>query len=142
YDDFRRRLGDELGIEPSPALRSRHTELLGGGEPAGTWAPATRLPHPPNALVGRDQLLAEITARVTEGRLVTLVGPGGVGKTRLLIELGHALLRRQPGRPVVLCELATGDASSAVDVVGEALGVDARPGVALADRIADVLGAA
>ena len=41
-------------------------------------------------------------------RLVTLVGPGGVGKTRLLVEVGHRLRAARPDRPVVMCELADG----------------------------------
>ena len=35
YDDFRRRLGDELGIEPSPALAAQHASLLGGTDDDG-----------------------------------------------------------------------------------------------------------
>jgi len=145
YDDFRRLLGDELGIEPSPSLAARHAELLGAPAPgsplAGGWAPASRLPHPTTSLIGRDDLVIDLAERVGRERLVTLVGPGGVGKTRLLVELGHRLLADEPERPVVLCELAIGDAAAAVDVVAAALGVDARPGVPLADRIADVLDA-
>ena len=40
---------------------------------------------------------------------MTLVGPGGVGKTRLLVEVGHRLRADDPDRPVVLCELAPAD---------------------------------
>ena len=53
YDDFRRLLGDELGIEPSPALVAQHAGLLGGAD-AAPWAPTTRLPLPVTSLVGRD----------------------------------------------------------------------------------------
>src|SRR5690606_21534765 len=62
-----------------------------------------------------------------------------VGKTRLVLELGHRLLDANPERPVGLCELATGDAATAVDVVAAALGIDARPGTPLADRIVEVM---
>jgi predicted ATPase/DNA-binding SARP family transcriptional activator len=139
YDDFRRLLSDELGIEPSPALAAQHAALLAGPTPAPGWAPATRLPHPATSLIGRRELVAEVIDRLTRERLVTLVGPGGVGKTRLAVELGHRLLDADPARPVVLCELATGDAATAVEVVAAALGVDGRPGVPLPDRIAEVL---
>jgi len=140
YDGFRRRLGDELGIEPSPELQARHARLLAGDDPPAGWVPATRLVHAANRLIGREPLLADVVAGAQQHRLVTLVGPGGVGKTRLLIEAAHALAGAHPDRPVVLCELATGDVGSAVDVVAGALGVDGRPGVSLADRITDVLG--
>ena len=53
YDDFRRLLGDELGIEPSPTLTAQHAELLRGA-PAQAWAPVSRLPVPVTSLVGRD----------------------------------------------------------------------------------------
>ncbi|MEZ7240143.1 BTAD domain-containing putative transcriptional regulator [Rhodococcus sp. GXMU-t2271] len=139
YDDFRRLIGDELGIEPSPALAAQHAELLAGA-PDRVWAPVGRLPVPATSLVGRDALAAEVTGLTESGRLVTLVGPGGVGKTRLLLEAGHRLRAVRPDRPVVLCELATAEPGSAVDVVAAALRIDARPGTALAERVADVLG--
>ncbi|MDX5310384.1 MAG: AfsR/SARP family transcriptional regulator, partial [Rhodococcus sp. (in: high G+C Gram-positive bacteria)] len=130
YDDFRRLIGDELGIEPSPALAAHHTELLAGATDR-VWAPVGRLPVPATSLVGRDALAAEVTGLTESGRLVTLVGPGGVGKTRLLLETGHRLRAARPDRPVVLCELATAEPDSAVDVVAAALRIDARPGTAL-----------
>ena len=143
YDDFRRLLGDELGTEPSPALAARHAELLAGTatEPqvaAGAATPS-RLPLPSTSLVGRDDLADTLLALAERERMVTLVGPGGVGKTRLLIELGHRLGADRPARPVVMCELATGDDRAAADVVAAALRIDARPGVPLIDRIAEVL---
>ena len=107
YDDFRRLLGDELGIEPSPALAAQHAALL-AGEPAPAWAAGRRrLPVPATSLVGRDDAGRRASiAPVDAHRLVTLVGPGGVGKTRLLVEVGHRLQAARPDRPVVLCELA------------------------------------
>ncbi|HEX6238460.1 MAG TPA: BTAD domain-containing putative transcriptional regulator [Acidimicrobiales bacterium] len=152
YDDFRRLLGDELGIEPSPLLAAQHAALLdrGPGAPggpvdgmpdaAGGWVPATRLPVPATSLIGRGHLAAEIAALVGPQRLVSLVGPGGVGKTRLLVEVGYLLRAAEPDRPVVLCELAAADAAAATDAIAASLGIDVRPGVPLADRIAGVLG--
>ena len=138
YDELRRRLGAELGIEPSPSLAALHASLLSGGAGAD-WTPVTNLPAPATTLVGRDVLLAELAALVVDHRLVTLVGPGGVGKTRAAIELGHRLRHDRPSRPVVLCELAVGDERSAVDVVAAAVGVDARPGTPLLDRVVHAL---
>jgi predicted ATPase/DNA-binding SARP family transcriptional activator len=140
FDDFRRLLGEELGIEPSPALAARHQELLDGGAVTG-WSPETRLPVPMTSLLGRDALLAGVTDLIEDERLVTLVGPGGVGKTRLLVEVGHRLLEARPDRSVVLCELSRAEAASAVDVVAAASGIDAKPGVRLVDRVAELLAA-
>ncbi|MDO9174413.1 MAG: BTAD domain-containing putative transcriptional regulator, partial [Actinomycetota bacterium] len=139
YDDFRRVLGDELGTTPSPALTAQHAALLAGTwEPE--WAAASRLPVPATSLHGRDELAAEVAEATRAARLVTLVGPGGVGKTRLLIEVGRRLRAEHPSLPVVLCELATADAAAAVDVVAAALDIDRRPGSLLVDRIVDVVG--
>lgn len=139
YDDFRRLLGDELGIEPSPELAAQHRALLAGTGTAA-WTPANRLPVPRTSLVGRRELVDDVAALTQRRRLVTLVGPGGVGKTRALIEVGHRLRAACPDRPVVFCELAKADVETTADAVAAALGIDARAGVSLTRRIADVLG--
>jgi len=54
--------------------------------------PPGNLPAPTSDLVGRETQLADVVALVAANRLITLVGPGGIGKTRLGIELGRRLL--------------------------------------------------
>jgi predicted ATPase len=137
YDEFRRVLGEQLGIEPSPSLAAQHADLLAGSGLAA-WTPASRLPVPATSLVGRDELVAQVVAGVAQHRLTTLVGPGGVGKTRALIEAGHRL-RADQQRAVVMCELAPASGESAVDAVASSLSIEARPGVGLAERIAGIL---
>jgi len=137
YDDFRRLLGDELGIEPSAALTAQHAGLL--TTPSDGWAPPDRLPVAATSLVGRDELIADAVALVERHRVVTLLGPGGVGKTRLVVELGHRLRADRPDRPVVLIELATATEDSAVEAVAAALAIDGRPGVGLIERLPAVL---
>ena len=138
YDDFRRRLSDELGIDPSPSLAMQHADLLANAGVAA-WTPPHRLPVPATTLLGREALVAAATALAETHRLVSLVGTGGVGKTRLLVEVGHHLRDARPDRPVVMCELATAASEAAVDVVATALAIEARPGVGLAERVAAVL---
>ena len=138
YDDFRRLLGDELGIEPSPTLAAQHAELLRGTDPPA-WTPASRLPVPVTSLVGRDGLVDDVVAMADAHRLVSLTGPGGVGKTRLLGEVGLRLPATRADRPVVMCELATASEESAVDVVAAALAIEGRPGVGLTERVVAVL---
>jgi len=55
-------------------------------------SPFNNLPSPLNELVGREDELRSVDALLQEGaRLITLAGPGGVGKTRLAVEVGHEL---------------------------------------------------
>ncbi|MER6074414.1 BTAD domain-containing putative transcriptional regulator [Streptomyces sp. NPDC001817] len=85
YEHTRTTLVEELGTDPSAELSRIHQELLrsdgapGGITPRGVPAQFT-------SFVGRDQELRRIRELVASARLVTLIGPGGVGKTRLAVE--------------------------------------------------------
>jgi predicted ATPase/DNA-binding SARP family transcriptional activator len=106
HQRLRRRLADELGIDPSAELQAVHVAVLRGeatpaaparAEPAP--APAARqtnLRAPITSFVGRDDDLARITGALGDARLVTLTGPGGAGKTRLASEAAGRLLDRMP----------------------------------------------
>ena len=96
----------------------------------------TNLQHSPTTLIGRDTELAEVQARLTQHRLVTLLGPGGVGKTRLAVELGRRMLPDFPAG-VWLVDLAPLTEPEAVvrataSVVGATLGKDAKAVEAIA----------
>jgi predicted ATPase/DNA-binding SARP family transcriptional activator len=85
YERVRETLADDLGTDPGAALRERHLSLLRAERPA----PETRssnLPAPLTSFVGRDDDLARIDTLLVAGRLVTVLGPGGAGKTRLAVE--------------------------------------------------------
>ncbi len=102
-------LDGELGIEPGTGLRELETavlrqddaRLLGTAIPPAAAAPRnpnSTLPCPRTALVARGRELAEVGAAVAREPLVTLVGPGGVGKTRLAVEVcRHGGERRADG---------------------------------------------
>jgi predicted ATPase/DNA-binding SARP family transcriptional activator len=146
YDDLRRRLGDELGIEPSAALAAEYERLLRGGavtgraEPAGSWAGwESRLPVAATPLIGRDELVQTALAMAIEHRLVTMLGTGGVGKTRLAVEVAHRLAGERPPRPVLFCELAVASPATAHEAVARTLGIETKLGTELRDRIASVL---
>jgi predicted ATPase/DNA-binding SARP family transcriptional activator len=138
----RRLLVDELGIEPGPELQRLERRIL-AHDPKLTAARslaalAAPLPAPANATVGRSGELAEVTQLLLrpEVRLVTLVGPGGVGKTRLALEVARAAEDRFPGGAVYVnldgvedadalaAELASalGMVAATVEEVGEQLG--------------------
>ncbi|HUC33076.1 MAG TPA: AfsR/SARP family transcriptional regulator, partial [Ilumatobacteraceae bacterium] len=93
FDELRRRLGDELGLEPSPQLRDLELAILTHSDelaPASTSGPAVDGAAPPLALttfVGRSREIEQLVERSAQHRLVTVVGPGGVGKTRLAVEV-------------------------------------------------------
>lgn len=87
YERIREALADALGADPGAALRERHLRLLRAERPA--LAAETRsgnLPAPLTSFVGRDDDLARIGVLLAAGRLVTVLGPGGAGKTRLAVE--------------------------------------------------------
>jgi predicted ATPase/DNA-binding SARP family transcriptional activator len=95
YQAARATLVDELGIDPSPTLQALHLQILNQdptleaptlAEPSPVDSP--ELPVPPTRFVGRADELAALRALVTENetRLVTLTGPGGMGKTRLALQ--------------------------------------------------------
>ena len=96
YERCRQVLEAELGVEPDAETRDLY-ERISAGElsPAASSAPRIqRLPVPLTPFVGREWLLQLAVERLLqpEVRLLTLVGPGGIGKTRLSLELGHRLL--------------------------------------------------
>lgn len=76
YEAYRQRLRDR-GAVPGPRLRAAHEAALSAERPV------RRGLRTPARLVGRDDDLREVEAAVATGRLVTLTGPGGVGKTSL-----------------------------------------------------------
>ncbi|MEV0385765.1 BTAD domain-containing putative transcriptional regulator [Nonomuraea sp. NPDC050643] len=103
YERVRQSLADVLGADPGTALRERHLRLLRPGRPipapdtpAGAAPPTesgrlrpANLPAPLTSFIGRDDDLTRIGAQLATGRLVTVLGPGGAGKTRLALEAAH-----------------------------------------------------
>ncbi|NRQ39042.1 AfsR/SARP family transcriptional regulator [Nonomuraea sp. NN258] len=97
YADLRDRLADELGLDPAPELVALHQAILEQDPaldaPAALDTPAARrtnLPAPLTELVGRREAVAEVRGLLRSRRLVTLTGPGGVGKTRLALAAAAA----------------------------------------------------
>ncbi|MEH3156801.1 MAG: BTAD domain-containing putative transcriptional regulator [Gordonia paraffinivorans] len=140
-DRARRVLADELGVDPGPALSRLHAAVLVQDSTLDVTPTVAQtipvpdhqrtatggLPAPLTALVGRDDEVADVGALVDDNRLVTVVGPGGMGKTRLAIAVAAA--RHDPDGPwwVPLADVRTSD--GVLDVVRAAMGLTVSGGV-------------
>ena len=110
---------------------------------AGALAGSPPLPTPLTSLVGRERELTDLAALVVrrDGRLVTLTGPGGSGKTRLALETGRRL-RHDFGDGVVFVDLTPlTDAALVLPTIASALGVREQMGHRLVETIINVLAA-
>ncbi|MFI5623133.1 BTAD domain-containing putative transcriptional regulator [Nocardioides sp. NPDC051685] len=125
FETYRSGLADGLGVDPSPRLRAVHTELLARDRPVRSG-----LRHDADVLIGREQDTAEVSALLKSSRVVTILGPGGLGKTSLAQVIAHGA-----EQPVVhFVELVGVTApDDLVSEVGSALGV--RDSVAHRDRL-------
>jgi predicted ATPase/DNA-binding SARP family transcriptional activator len=86
--EYRLRLADETGLDPGPALAGLERDIAGGAAgpvPARAAAPAL----PTTRLLGRAAEVGALHRLLATERLVTVVGPGGVGKTRLAAEVAR-----------------------------------------------------
>lgn len=142
YDQFRRRLADELGVDPAPELATLHRAILSHDPvllaPAATNSSVTATPAPSGAgpppgargnlpvplteLIGRESAIGNIHRLLDVGRLVTLVGSGGVGKTCLAVEAAHQVADAYPDG-VWLVELASLGHADPATLAGTVLAV-------------------
>ncbi|WTW92115.1 winged helix-turn-helix domain-containing protein [Streptomycetaceae bacterium NBC_01309] len=159
YDDLRRHLDEELGLAPSPPLVALQRDILrqapdtlpsvvstpatsdrtagSVGAAASAVRRRTNLPVPANGLIGRSHAVDEVRALLASRRLVTLTGPGGVGKTRLALEIAAAS-QGSYADGVWLVELAAQVAYAAQSDADPSPAVDQLAGaVAAALRIRD-----
>lgn len=104
YEDVRLRLTERLGTAPGGELRALHAELL-ADDPEKPGAPRGILRARLTSFVGRETELADLGRQLRSQRLVTLLGPGGAGKTRLALEAAEASVGAWPDG-VSVAELA------------------------------------
>ncbi|MET1049749.1 MAG: BTAD domain-containing putative transcriptional regulator [Acidimicrobiales bacterium] len=143
-------LVDELGIEPSPELRRLEAAVLAQDPsldfPEGSSPSPVRTPlrhatvrRPLTPCLGREDEQAQLEDLLVEHRLVTVVGTGGAGKTRLALEVAHTAAA-EASDGVWWVDLApVGDQTGTLDAVRRCLGLDARGGTEPLDELCRVL---
>src|SRR5665811_1329864 len=116
YEAYRRSLRDELGSDPGAALQALHQQLLQGESPTVRHG----IRQEPNQLLGRADDIAAVTDLLRASRVTSIVGAGGLGKTRL----AHVVSRQAEQRAVHFVALAgvTTD-DDVVSEVASAVGV-------------------
>jgi len=169
YHRLAQALKDELALQPEPKTQAVYRSLAHaqpaprgesagyGSAPAAHGQPPTNLPAPLTSFVGREQAIADIVALLADGgpgrRLLTLIGAGGCGKTRLALEVAAAMHGQQPAgqQPhpyadgVWVAELAATVAGETTviapvaRVVAAALGLREEPGRPLLATLVDFL---
>jgi hypothetical protein len=146
---LRARFFPTLLIEDEPELAARLLELARaarGQAPAGQ--PATRperprhnLPVQLTSFIGREGQIGEIAAllRQPDTRLLTLTGPGGIGKTRLALRVAETVLTDYPHGAWVVELAPLADPAFVPQAVAQALGVTEQPGRPLLAALQDYL---
>ncbi|RAY11299.1 AfsR/SARP family transcriptional regulator [Actinomadura craniellae] len=130
YQDLCGRLREDQGLDPGADLVALFQSILQQDpELAAVPAPGSRsnLPTPVSELIGRSQAVSSAVSLVRTSRLVTLTGPGGVGKTRLVVEVAAQLADSFP------------DGIWIVELAGRSPADSAAPD-AVAEAVAEVMG--
>ena len=136
------RLREDLGIDPSAETRDLYRDVL-------LQAPHLSIepPEPPGNLptrltsfVGRVRELRTVATLLEERRLVTLTGPGGIGKTRLALEVARQERRRFPGGVWWVDLAPVTEPETLLDHLAGTIGVMPVPESALPDVVARALG--
>jgi predicted ATPase/DNA-binding winged helix-turn-helix (wHTH) protein len=132
--------GYQFTGEISTVAASPHTQAV-----AGTALPAlrppTNLPEPVSELIGREVEFEKILGLAAAHRLITLTGAGGIGKTRLGLEVARRLLPEFPDGVCVIELAPLSDPDLVPATVATALGLDLAGDVVSPERVANALAA-
>ena len=145
YADARRTLVDELGVEPSLELRDLQHAILnqdpGLQPPSPDPLTGVEVPTPATRLIGRERELGEVQRLLgsPDVRLVTITGPGGIGKTRLALEVGARSDETFVNGVVFVGLAALADPLLVVPTIAEALGVVEQAGEPLPQTLATAI---
>ncbi|WP_170305260.1 BTAD domain-containing putative transcriptional regulator [Kitasatospora viridis] len=136
YRRVRADLAEQLGMEPGVELTAIHLDVL-RQVPAPAPAPQRRVPALVTSFVGREEELRQVAELLERGRLVTVAGPGGAGKTRFVREL----LAARPGEAWFVDLAAVGEPAYLTQAVLVTVGPAPLTGTAgdPADRVVEAL---
>ncbi len=151
---IRERLVDELGVDPGSALRDVHQRILCGDpdrtaaarevrpaqpRPVAETRPSDDLPRRTTSFIGREDHVADVAAALRDAPLVTLTGVGGVGKTRLALEVAATEAARF-GDGAWICELAPVEGGDAViHALTAGLRLQQQQGLTIEDSLIEFL---
>ncbi|MFI6597388.1 BTAD domain-containing putative transcriptional regulator [Nonomuraea sp. NPDC050536] len=146
FEKVRETLAEELGVDPSEELRETHLAVLRGEldvpetEQVRPEAVPGRLPAQLTSFVGRQDELRVLAGLLETSRLVTVVGPGGVGKTRLAVQATSRHRAHQRGRAWLVSLAAVNTADGLVEAVLGTLSLaEAQPVGTPLERVVNLL---
>ncbi len=130
----------ELGDALARVARGEEVADAAATEPFPTATP-TNLPSPLTRCIGRDREIAELSALLDDDavRLVTITGTGGIGKTRLAVETGHALVPSFPDGVFQVDLAALADGELLAQRIAHVFGVTESAGGSVAEKLASFL---
>ena len=117
----------------SPGLRTEFPSL------STLDAVSGNLRVPTTSLIGRDKELGDVQTALKAHQVVTLTGPGGVGKTRLALEVAARSAEDYPDGVWVIELAPVGDPAAVPEAFAAVLGIIQQPGLTLADSVAAAL---
>lgn len=140
-DRYAERLAGELGLELPPALAELRLQVLRADPLVGPRADGRQverhgIPLPLTRFVGRGRELAELVDARSRSRLVTLVGPGGVGKSRLAVESARRAGTDVDDEQWMVDLAVVPEGGDVLGAVAEAVGASERTAEAVIRRLA------
>lgn len=146
YEVCKRSLKAELGVEPAAETVALYERIrVGEVEKVAVPAmgegskPSHNLPRQLTSFIGREAEIEQITQLLAESALVSLVGPGGVGKTRLAIQVAEAVTARYPQGICFIDLAAVREPANLVPAVVQTLGISTEKVRSLEDALTSFL---
>ena len=142
FERFRRFLAEESGLEPSAALTEIARTVLAqdaNDAPSGAKFYTGNLPAQQSSFVGRGQEIAELAVLLSKARIITLTGVGGVGKTRLALQVAAEVSPRFRHGAWMVDLAPIRDQTVVINAIAAVFAISPGPGVDVAAKLAGFL---